>query len=125
MPRGSEEPRRQAGGGSHGGDAGGDLGPEEVDDGVEAGERMQLQLRRRLLQHREEPAGGAHRGHRRHGLLYRVRTPPPPPPRRCEGSGVASSAWMSRLGDDDTGSRSGNNQKSKVRFAKYRDRTKG
>jgi hypothetical protein len=64
------EAKREGGRGlrdSHGRDAGGDLGPEEVDDGVEAGERVQLQLGRRLLQHREEPASGAHGRHRRHG----------------------------------------------------------
>jgi hypothetical protein len=52
---------------SHGRDAGGNLGPEEVDDGVKAGKRVQLQLGHRLLQHREEPTGGAHGCHRRHG----------------------------------------------------------
>ena len=44
-----EEGGEGAEGGSHGGDAGGDVRVEEVDDGVEAGERMQLELLRRLF----------------------------------------------------------------------------
>jgi hypothetical protein len=44
---------RGVGGNSHVHDAGGDLWPEVVDDGVEAGERVELELRRRLLQHRQ------------------------------------------------------------------------
>lgn len=57
--------------GSHGGDAGGDLRVEEVDDGIEADERVQLQLLRRLLQHSEYPARRAHRRQRHHGRLCR------------------------------------------------------
>lgn len=44
----------------HGGDAGGDLVPEGVDEGVEAGQRVELELRRRLLQHRQQGARRAH-----------------------------------------------------------------
>ena len=39
--------------------------PKGVDEGVEAGERVQLELRRRLLQHRQQRARRAHRHRRR------------------------------------------------------------
>lgn len=39
--------------------------PEGVDEGVEAGERVQLELRRRLLQHRQQRARRAHHHRRR------------------------------------------------------------
>jgi len=50
--------------------------PEGVDEGVEAGERVQLELRRRLLQHRQQGARRAHHHRRRsHVLLRRLRVP--------------------------------------------------
>jgi hypothetical protein len=97
---GSEEGRRP---GSHGGNAGGDLGPEEVDDGVEAGERVQLQLRRRLLQHSKEPTGGAHRGHRLHGHLCR-------PVRRRRHRREGARVWVSRVCLDESTTTDENNK---------------